>query len=171
LQNTGGGISASGRASFDITNCIIIRNGNQDSGTVGGISINGGVVGANRIAFNTIVDNRIGPSSTSAAGVLCDIVGLSAPNNLIARNTVAGSASASNAQTSGLCAYPTSKVQPDVAGLAFASSDALPYSYKLTAGSSAIDAATTPSNIVIDFDGDLRPQGPAKDIGADELAP
>jgi hypothetical protein len=37
-----------------------------------------------------------------------------------------------------------------------------------SSGSSAIDQATTPSPVVIDADGDARPQGAQKDIGADE---
>jgi hypothetical protein len=62
-------------------------------------------------------------------------------------------------------------VQDDVDGLAFESPDSATFSYKLTTGSSAIDFATTTSSIVIDHDGDSRPQGSAKDCGADELAP
>jgi hypothetical protein len=40
--------------------------------------------------------------------------------------------------------------------------------YKLKAGSTAIDAATTAVELSVDNDGDSRPQGPQKDIGADE---
>ena len=61
-------------------------------------------------------------------------------------------------------------MQDDVAGLNFESTQ-LPYSYKLLVGSSAIDVALTASTVDIDADGDHRPQGAQKDIGADEYKP
>jgi hypothetical protein len=42
-------------------------------------------------------------------------------------------------------------------------------SYKLMPGSTAIDQATTPSEIAVDHEGEPRPSGAGKDIGADEL--
>jgi hypothetical protein len=93
------------------------------------------------------------------------------PNNIIARNTLAGSATDPAAQTSGACTYPTSRIQSDVNGLAFQQPDTSPFSYKLLAGSSAVDQATTAVPIDVDNEGDHRPQGPEKDIGADEFKP
>ena len=62
-------------------------------------------------------------------------------------------------------------MQADLTGLALVSPDTSPYDYHLSAGSTAIDQATTTSDVVIDIDDDFRPQGPAKDIGADEYKP
>ena len=41
----------------------------------------------------------------------------------------------------------------------------------LSAGSPAIDAGTCAQAPAFDFEGDARPQGPACDIGRDELVP
>jgi hypothetical protein len=125
-------------------------------------------VGLNRLAFNTIVDND---AKANSGGVICNLATFVGPNNIIARNTLAGSASDPKAQTSGACMYPTSKIQTDVLGLAFQQPDAPPFSYKLLTRSTAIDQATTAVPIDVDNEGDHRPQGPEKDIGADELKP
>ncbi len=169
-SNAGGGVSVTGTGTtFDITNSFIYRNGDPDNGTFGGVNLGIATAGSNRFEFNTVVDNRASAGATRVGGVLCDIAAFAAANNIVARNSVGGSTTGTNAQTLGGCTYPTSKIQNDVSGLALASPDMAPYSYKLTTGSSAIDQATTSSPIVVDYDGDVRPQGPQKDIGADEL--
>lgn len=168
--NQGGGIAVMGTgATFDVTNNYVFRNGDPDNGTFGGVNLGIATAGGNRFEFNTVVDNRASAGATRVGGVLCDIAAFAAANNIVARNSVGGSTTGTNAQTLGGCTYPTSKIQNDVSGLALASPDMAPYSYKLTTGSSAIDQATTSSPIVVDYDGDVRPQGPQKDIGADEL--
>lgn len=165
--NIGGGISVTSGTTFTITNNFIYRNGNSSTTSIGGASIVGGA--SNVFAFNTVVDNQIQNSGSLSAGVFCDTDGFAAPNNIIARNFVNNDPNKVNSNTGGLCTYPTSKVQPDVADLAFESPDTSPFSYKLTNGSSAIDQATTSSLIVVDFFGTTRPQRSGKDIGAHEL--
>jgi hypothetical protein len=60
-------------------------------------------------------------------------------------------------------------IQDDVANLAFEHADVpAPFSYRLLSGSTAIDHAITSVPVDIDNEGDTRPQGPQKDIGADE---
>jgi len=164
--NAGGGISISGSgATFDLTNNFIYRNGDQDTGTFGGLNLGIAVAGTNRLAFNTIVDNR---AAINSAGVICNAPSFMGPNNIIARNALAGSTTAPNAQTSGACTYPTSTIANDVTTLAFAHPDMAPFDYHLTAASSAIDQATTATTVMVDFDGDVRPHGAAPDQGADE---
>lgn len=166
--NRGGGIAVAGNGvSFDITNTFIYRNGDGSESTFGGLNLGVAVAGTNRLAFNTIVDNQ---SSINSAGVICAVPTLLAPNNIVARNAVAGSTTATAAQVSANgCQYPTSKIQSDAAGLTFVDSEApAPFNYHLAAGSSAIDQATTPVDVAVDIDGDVRPQGAQKDIGADE---
>ncbi len=168
--NGAGGITISGTGTtFSITNNFIYRNGDQDTGTYGGVNLGIATAGSNVFAFNTVTDNR---AAINSAGVICNVATLSAPNNIIARNALGGSTTVTNAQTTGACTYPTSIIQNDVAGLNFADSEApAPFSYKLMAGSTAIDFATTTSPIDVDHDGDSRPQGTQKDCGADEFAP
>jgi hypothetical protein len=170
--NDAGGIAVSGAGTtFAITNNFIYRNGDQNSGTYGGVNLGVGTAGSSVFAFNTVTDNVASSGATHPGGIGCDIAGFSAPNNVIARNAVGGSTTMTSSQTVGACTYPTSKVQNDVTGLSFVSADVAPFDYRLASGSSAIDAATTSSSIVVDHDGDSRPQGAQKDCGADEFKP
>jgi parallel beta-helix repeat protein len=160
-SNQGGGIFISGSTEFVITNNFVFRNGNPDTGTYGGVNLGVASVGSNRFEFNTVTDNR---AATNAGGVACNIPQFVAPNNIIARNFLAG---LPTTQTFGACMYPSSIVQDDLVGLAFVQPGIAPFDYHLGPGSAAIDAATTDSPITVDVDGDGR--GTMKDVGADEL--
>jgi hypothetical protein len=105
--------------------------------------------------FNTVVDNPGG-------GLLCEIPGLALPNNIDVRN--------GTVTTGGNCTYPGSILASNVTGLNFKSPDTQPYDYHLTPGSLAIDMAIV-SAVADDFDGDARPQGAGRDVGADEFKP
>jgi hypothetical protein len=169
--NTAGGISITGSgATFDITNNFVFRNGNNTAGSFGGVSINPASSMASRLEFNTIVDNQAASGSLNAGGVVCAAPVFAAPSNIIARNLIGASTTAPNAQTLGDCTYPTSSIASDVTALRFASPDSAPYDYHVTAGSSAIGQATTSTMVAVDFDGDPRPLGNGRDIGADEVA-
>jgi hypothetical protein len=167
LGNGGGGISVN-NGTFNITNNFIVRNGDELAGTFGGLFLGIATPGNNRLEFNTIVDNK---AAVNSAGIVCNVPAFMAPNNIVARNNLAGSTTSPGAQTTtGGCAYPSSRIQNDVAGLMFEHPDPPgTLSYKLLLGSAAIDQATTPSDIVVDFEGQPRPSGAGKDIGADEL--
>ncbi len=182
--------------SFDITNSVVTDNGgglyHQDtqgtidrsivSGNGSGIEIDGGVYVVtnniitrnrgnginlfsaspnNRVEFNTIVDN----SGANTYGFTCQVQGASAsfPNNIIARNTL---------QTIAMnCTFPNSIIaDTNISSLAFRSPDVQPYDYHLTAGSVAIDAASV-STLGQDYDGQARPNGNGRDVGADEFYP
>ena len=54
--------------------------------------------------------------------------------------------------------------------LNFAEPNTIPYDYHLRTGNIAIDMAAT-STVMFDVDGEARPNGAARDIGADELYP
>lgn len=168
--NAGGGISLTGSgAIFTITNNFIYRNGNNTTAAFGGVDLGVTSAGPSRLEFNTIVDNQATSGPLNAGGVRCSATSFAAPNNIIARNLVGASTTDSNAQTLGACTYPTSTVASTLSGLAFAQADSTPFDYHLTAGSMAIDKATTPTTVTDDIDGDPRPQGAAPDQGADEL--
>jgi hypothetical protein len=166
--NQGGGIAIAGvGAKFDITNNFIFRNGEPSTSAFGGLNLGVVTTVGSRLEFNTIVDNQ---AAINSGGVICNVATFTAPNNLIARNFLAGSPTT---QTMGACTYPTSLVQNDLSGLAFIHSEPPgPFDYHLgQTAAAAIDQATTASAIDTDVDGDHRPFGAQKDIGADEVHP
>jgi hypothetical protein len=169
-ENTGGGVEAN-NTTFDITNTFIYRNLDSRNSFIGGARLIPAAGTTSRFAFNTVVDNNIESSSLNSGGVTCDAT-FAAPNNIIARNHVNLDATATNANTIGMCTYPTSAIAMTVTAFNFVSPDnPTPYNYHLQAGSVAIDTATTTMDVDVDFDGDIRPQGMAKDQGADEYKP
>ena len=164
--NSGGGVSIT-NSGFKLVNNFIFRNGNQDTS----LKLSFSTAGTNVFAFNTVVDNRSQAGVTRAGGIICDVPTFTASNNIIARNQSGSSPPSATAQTLGDCVFGTTQIQNNVVGLNFAAPDAEPSDYHLLAGSIVIDMGTTPSDIVVDIDGDSRPQGANKDRGADEYKP
>jgi len=165
-SNQGGGISIGGvGATFSLINNFITGNGDEmgaDGTIFGGLFLGITVAGTNRLEFNTIVDNK---AVINSGGIVCNVATFMGPNNIIAHNSLDQNTTATNAQTLGACMYPSSKVLNDASELRLSGS------FKLMLGSTAIDQATTPSDVIVDFEGDARPSGSNKDIGADEYKP
>ena len=138
---------------FKVTNSFFVRN------THGGVhlySVNPG----NQFDFNTIADNT-GPGAIN--GVDCFVTfPLVGANDIVERN-----AGDLNTVPNPSCTFTNSIIGVDIAMLHFKSPDVAPYDYHLMHGSIAIDAASA-STLDHDFDGDARPKGAARDIGADE---
>ncbi len=155
-DNAGGAIRSDGAADFAVTNNFIHHNGT----TVPAVDIGATAVRPEtRFEFNTLIDNQAALSTISALTCAKATV---TPNNIIARNGGLA-ADVSNCDASG------SLVTDDVAGLAFV--DEANMNYHLTDTSIAKDMAPDGSSVGDDVDGELRPQGPAKDYGADEYRP
>ncbi|NVB85128.1 MAG: hypothetical protein HOV81_42575 [Kofleriaceae bacterium] len=153
-DNQGGGIGFDGGL-YTLTNSFVYRN-------TGGAGINlfASTTGS-RLEFNTVIDN-----SGGFGGLECNggSVPSTLPNNIVARNTPRNT-------YGNTCTFPSSLlVDSDISQLHFKSPDAAPYDYHLTAGSIAIDAATL-STVDHDFDGQARPNGAGRDVGADEYVP
>ncbi|HEY0192005.1 MAG TPA: right-handed parallel beta-helix repeat-containing protein [Kofleriaceae bacterium] len=146
--NTSYGIYGDGTL-YDATNSFVYRNGTG----VGVFSFPDEP--GSLFAFNTVVDNGIGVDCQANAASP-----LTLSNNIIVRNS-------KNTDGQQTCSHPGSILAADVAPLHFVQPDVAPYDYHLTTGSSAIDQATA-STIDHDFDGDGRPRGNGRDIGADE---
>lgn len=129
-----------------------------------GIEYNSDSAGS-AIEFCTTVDNTIYGIAAYQATFGAHTVGIS--NNLVARNGSApvdcGSANPNGCIYGGNIAMMGS----DISAFHFKSPDAQPYDYHLASGSSAIDAAVT-ATLDHDFDGDARPKGAGRDVGADE---
>jgi hypothetical protein len=154
INNVGSGMNLDSGL-FTVVNSIIARNQR------GGLVVAAGNTG-HRIEFNTIVDN-VGIAGVDA-GFNCDVFsGLTATNNIIARN---------DPQTrSTNCSFTNSLVaDTDISAIKFVSPDTTPYDYHLMAGSIAIDMAAV-STLDHDIDGNVRPAGAGRDVGADEFTP
>jgi hypothetical protein len=168
IGNTGGGISLSA-TSFDLENNVIAKNGN------GGILFGGVLVsqlgsGTHRIEFNTIAQNVGNTGFTT--GVTCQLIAkpISFGNNIVYGN--------SGMQVSGQnCAWTYSDVGPDpAAGMGNLNADPLYVNtvqgnFHVTSGSPVINQADPNATLGVDLDGNARPQGGRRDIGADEYAP
>lgn len=163
-NNGGAGINLKNLTAFDITNNFIYGNGTQTS-NVGGLYLetNPNSTMANKIEFNTIVDNQASTAQPDGAGgVICKASGFVATNNLIFRNVGGPS---NNPQVSGTCEYGNSLLTtPPNPGFASATD------YHLTSLTPAtiIDKGDC-DGIKVDVDGDARPRGAACDLGADEF--
>lgn len=169
--NTAGGIALLGTTSpvFTITNNFIYQNGNNTLSQFGGVKIGlSGVMPGSIFEFNTIVDNFALSTSSYSGGVVCNVTGFAAPNNIIVHNSYGGATNHADANSYGVCTYPTSIKQESLTELAFGSTTGT-YDLRIGASSIAKDAATTASDVTVDFEGDDRPQNGISDIGADEL--
>ncbi|MEO8553193.1 MAG: right-handed parallel beta-helix repeat-containing protein [Kofleriaceae bacterium] len=161
FSNDGGGIDLQ-NAMFAISNSFVIENGSS-SNIFGGISIyrSGG-----SLDFSTIARN-IGTSGTM--GVVCtQTSALTFDSNIVYMN--------SNAQVEGTsCTYKYSNVfgtGTAPTGTGDMSVDVMfagAHDYHLATGSVLKDLADPASSLADDIDGDARPQGNVRDIGADEL--
>jgi hypothetical protein len=172
--NTGGGISISG-AQFDVTNCFIIGNGGGASG-LGGVDLSQILTaGTHRLDFNTIAAN-LGPITIAVnTGVNCTTIGtpLVFDSNIIYGNAVNGGGQQLGG--SPMCSASYSDVGPDPATGA-TNINAAPMfvsaaqnNFHLMASSPAKDVADPAATLADDIDGDVRPQGPRRDMGADEI--
>jgi hypothetical protein len=167
--NKGGGIYADATTTYNITNTIIVRNGADDS-AYGGAVLDATNPGERRFEMNTVVDNRSKVATDLAGGVTCPAGGLAIPNNLILRNYAGNNAGALTANELALthCNSSDSMVGADIAPYMFVMPEgAGPWDYHVSAGSMAIDRGVA-SDIGVDYDGHIRPQGAKVDVGADE---
>jgi hypothetical protein len=165
-DNDAGGIFVKGGSTnpFTITNNFIYLNGDDASSYFGGVKIEIPTPDSSRLEFNTIVDNEAFTGAGNSGGVVC--TNFTTANNIVARNSV-GATTDGNTQIITGCNQVSSKIQAALDDLAFGQTTQ-PYDLRIGSASVAKDAATTASDVVVDFDGDVRPQHGAKDIGADE---
>ena len=157
--------------SYDIENNVIAKNGGPSG--LGGVfvgTILSGSVARRVFGFNTVSQNQ-GPFG-NVSGVVCgqDVqVPLAMTSNIVVDNS--GPAQVSGAA----CSWTYSDIAPvPVSGTGNLSSDPLfidpvHNNFHLQIASPVRDAADPAATLAVDIDGDARPQGPGRDMGADEI--
>jgi len=169
--NAGGGISISG-AQFSITNNFIVANGSATT-AFGGVDLQSLTTsGTYRLEFNTLSGNT--GAMNANTGIACPsvFIPVATKNNIVYSNTVSGV----GAQIGGSnCACTYCDIGPvGFTGTGNINADPMfvnpgQANYHLMASSPCKDAADPAATLDVDFDGDSRPQGSGRDIGADEV--
>lgn len=168
--NLGGGIDIGG-ADFDIVNNYIVNNGQADVSDFGGVTIsNSNASSSQRLDFNTIARNHSRISVTTASGLICSTVtALVTKNNIIYDDTSPAEPIRSDCEIR----YSLIEADASVTGSNNLTDnpmflDTNNANYHIQPSSPAVNAADPAATLDIDFDGDSRPMGSARDIGADE---
>lgn len=168
IGNQAGGLAITA-APFVVQNNVIVKNGNPTSG-FGGVSIAQiAARGMHAFDFNTVAQNQAADGSTP--GVICSIV---TTPLVFSSNIVFGNAAGAQVEGSS-CAWTYSDVGPvPVAGTGNLTSDPAflapaQNNFHLQVSSPLRDAADPAATLADDLDGDPRPQGRGRDVGADEI--
>lgn len=151
---------------FSIVNSNIVDNGATESGVyVYGVPPSGSA-GA-RFDFNTVAGNGVG------GGFACFFLSPIEPEPVFSSNIVWGNGNVGTTQVSCPSSWTHSDIQGGATGTGnidldpvFAS--AATGNYHLAAGSPCLGAADPAATLDVDIDGDPRPQGGGRDMGADE---
>lgn len=170
--NSGGGISISG-APFDVTNSMIVGNGGPGT-AFGGVRLDQTNTGTRRFDFNTVSNNN--GNTGVVTGVVCTLVTqvVTFSDNIVFDNQIGGGRTQVGGNN---CSWNYSDIGPDTGSVTGANninvdpmfaSPALG-NFHLLGTSPAKDAADPAATVGVDFDGDSRPQGSRRDMGADEV--
>jgi hypothetical protein len=164
---------------FSMVNNFIVKNGNS-SGTYGGVFVNmnppSGTAGG-RFEFNTVADNQSGDGYSR--GLRCEVTAtLNFRNNVVYHNQNDPHPENFGQVSGPNCRWTYSDIGPGPMMVSGAGNvnldptfvDPSTADYHLAPASLVRNAGTT-SDVLVDFDGDPRPQGTGFDMGADEVTP
>jgi len=167
-HNRAGGLSLF-RPAFDLENNVIIGNGSSASAIGGAMIVSVVAPGDHVFAFNTIARNQAIPGMTG--GVFCAAVAVPVA---MTSSIVYDNATAAQVEGAG-CNWAYSDIGP-VSAPGTGNITAAPQfldpvhdNFHLQGSSPARDAADPAATLAIDVDGDARPQGARRDMGADEI--
>ncbi|HTM21971.1 MAG TPA: choice-of-anchor Q domain-containing protein, partial [Kofleriaceae bacterium] len=159
-RNAGGGVRVAGDL-YDIVNTVVTANGGAAS-TFGGVRLApAGTVGTTRLELSTIAGNT---TTSGAAGVQCA--------SALAAGSLILWADSGGVELGPMCSVTYSDVQGGATGDGNLDADPLftdSTDVHIASGSPCIDAADPAAAATVDIDGDLRPLGTGRDIGADEV--
>jgi len=150
---------------YHVKNTIIMNNFGSSSSSVGGVYLS---QGSGTIDFSTIISN-VGPLGSSK-GINCN------GSAGVITNTIAYNNANSQTSNDANCSYTYSNFYPSDANTPTGNNNMsvnplVDATGHLMAASPMKDAGDPAAMLKIDWDGDDRPQGPRRDIGADELMP
>ncbi len=175
IRNGGGGLSISG-CQYSLINNIIALNGGTTS-SFGGVLVGSiAVPGMHEFSFNTVAANTGATNTTTGLECASIATPLVFSNSIIYGNTVATGTPMQVGGDSD-CSWSYSDIGPQaVTGTGNINSDpmfvdAANRNFHVLGASPAKDVADPAATLAIDIDADLRPQGAARDMGADEVVP
>jgi hypothetical protein len=176
LANQGGGLQILA-AKYDLENDIIVKNGGPNS-QFGGLFLSqvGTPVG-HVFNFNTVAQNQASVGVTP--GVWCNAISVQIPltSSIVFDNGAGAQVEGSN------CIWTYSDIGVSGTSRARTSAPSLPgnlssipqfvdaahNNFHLQVSSPVRDAADPAATLAVDIDGDSRPQGAGRDMGADEI--
>jgi hypothetical protein len=165
-QNSAGGVNLQA-IQIDITNTLFVRNGSTGANS-GGVQLD--PLPGSIFQFNTIADNS--SMTTSTAGVNC-VSAFPASNNIVTTNALSPVCTFTFTLFDGSTIVPPSGSGNMSGTPMFLNTDSAmataPSYYRIMAASDAIDSGDPAATAMDDIDGDARPNGTIRDIGADEL--